>query len=330
MPTPAAALCALLALAGCSGDAPSPGIIGTLALTPDDQTVVFPYRAGRSVGLYRADLDGHDVRLVAEPPGDGVFLDPAVSPDGRLVAFSASKDGVDWERTLMVVPLSGGTPREIPTGIHTVTEVAFSRDGRRLFVLGADEWRHSRGPAGDYTYDVDLYVVGVDGRGLRRLTSLDASVMEELAVVGDSERVVVRLGVEAGDSGSYVFIDPARPGAEPVPVWEPREGLLLVENGAVSPDGQRVAYTDLNERTDLFVMDIATQRVQPVPLPVPEFPGVGSVRWFHRRDALLFHRYDTRTQYYGPARVDLDGSGFADVRIDSAAVLAGARGPAGE
>lgn len=316
------ALIALALASGCTGRTHSrtPTIGPAFALTPDDSTLVFTYLIGDSAALYRADADGGNVRLIAAPSLDVGYNSPAVSPDGRLVAFTAPRAGEAWETTLMVVPLAGGTPREIATPIHTVTEIAFSRDGRHLYLLGADRWRHSRGPAGDYTYDVDLYVVGVDGTGLRRLTHLDAAVMEQLGAVGDPERVVVRLGVEPGDSGDYVFIDPARPAAAPVPVWQPTQTMRLVENAALSPDGRRVAYTDQMDAENFYVMDVATHQARLVALP-DSFPMVRSVQWARYSDALYFFRtrYDLRS---GPTRVRLGTPGSAEIRIDPAAVLA--------
>lgn len=315
----------LALLSGCAGSRSSrqPTIGETFALSPDDSTLVFTYLLGPSAALYRADADGRNVRLIAAPRGNGAFARPAVSPDGRLAAFTAPREGHPWEFTLMVVPLAGGTPREIPTDINTVTEIAFSRDGRHLYVLGADHWYHSRGPAGDSTHDIDLYVVGVDGTGLRRLTQFDAAVMEDLSVVGDPERVVVRLVVAPGASGGYVFLDPADAAAAPVPVWQPSASMRIVQRASVSPDGRRVAYTDVMDASNLYVMDVATQQARLLPLPGP-FPSVQSVRWARHSDAL----YVFRSLYYersGPTRVELGGDGYADVRIDPAEVVAARR-----
>ena len=86
----------------------------------------------------------------------------AWSPDGRLLAFT-NQVGVH------VVPTAGGPVRRLATA-RFLRGVAWSPNGRQLvFAARRTPLRERLGerivPA------TDLYLVGADGRGLRRLTA---------------------------------------------------------------------------------------------------------------------------------------------------------------
>jgi Tol biopolymer transport system component len=82
---------------------------------------------------------------------------PAVSPDGRSIAFVSNRDGND---EIYIMDIDGGNP-------HRLTQITFaddnfpswSPDGRRIVF-------NSGSPRGGF----DLYVIDADGTNLLRLT----------------------------------------------------------------------------------------------------------------------------------------------------------------
>ena len=148
------------------------------AWSPDGSKVVFSRRQ-ESLGpadLYIANRDGTgEVRLTSDP---GDEMDPVWSPDGQTIAY-ISRDGTEQ---LRLVKASGG-PSTVLSRDGTMNESpAFSHDGRRIAFssnrAGKPESAYSAGVRkipGSEGLPVsgahDIYVIGVDGKNLTRLTS---------------------------------------------------------------------------------------------------------------------------------------------------------------
>jgi Tol biopolymer transport system component len=115
---------------------------------------------------------GHRVRL-------GLGVDPAFSPDGRLIVYSIC-DGVQSD--LMVMNSDGTNSHPVlATKKVSEEEPCFSADGRRIFFS-----RDSGGKG--YS---DVYSVAVDGSSLRRLTRTGGEVSENSPQASADGRFVV-------------------------------------------------------------------------------------------------------------------------------------------
>ncbi len=140
-PSPLSSLLLLLLLAGCE---PAPGPDTGPPLTPSglDVPIVFVSRnsmvsilpveaAGRDErpggGLYRLDPDGTLYPLVVGPPLYDVAR-PAVSPDGRTLAFAAVEHPDDpW--TIWTVPARGGGATQITHPVDNPVQDAIDAGG---------------------------------------------------------------------------------------------------------------------------------------------------------------------------------------------------------
>jgi len=184
-----------------------------------------PLRGGRACQLTR----GH-VR-------DGA---PAVSPDGRWLAFVRSPVG-DHDATgqAWVLPLEGGEPWKLTALEHGVGSVAWSPDGRTLALVAQ---------AGD-----QRFIVGEERKGrtptARRITRLDFR--------DDESGHVVRR--------SQLWLVPFRAGATPRQLTS---GDFDVLNPAWSPDGRRIAFAadrgpDATIHPRLQIWSVGTEAVKP-------------------------------------------------------------------
>jgi len=165
------------------------------AWSPDGRSLAFirmsPTDDSPVDGIYLVDAAGRTLRRLTQtrPLASRLFW----SPDGRTIA--AGRDLVDArtgevsradararlglpspDRKLIayahagavyVAPVAeGGAPKRLAAA-ELVSGIAWSPDGRRIAFAG---WRTPLRSRNAYSPPTALYVVGVDGRGLRRLT----------------------------------------------------------------------------------------------------------------------------------------------------------------
>ncbi len=249
---------------------------------PAVELLVERFTRGGVHSWYTMAPDGGQVAPFAGVPGDALAVVPA--PDGRTLALlRATAEGVH----LWLMDRDGGTRRPLVEGVRVVHEVGWSPDGARL-VFSASTLEETE----------DLWVIGADGTGARRLTFdptpgvwFDRSPAwspDGARIAFSSNRSgVTRLWlVNADGSGTVQVLPEALESSERRPAWS-ADGLLTFESataegpgiGLVRPDGTgyrrfapggdvgrpawspdgRVLYTnDVTGDLEVFALDPAT------------------------------------------------------------------------
>ena len=196
--------------------------------------------------IYTLSVDDARLRRITRGKRDNQF--PAVSPDGRWVAYvsNRAKDpDLDALRDdLFVVPFAGGKERRIPTPPGPIQSPRFSPDGRLIAYLGHDNPDDEWGVT-----NVHVWVVGLNGRprardlvpGFDRMC-LDLSIVD-LADVSFGGKVEWsgdgrRLFFVASDTGSTnLFSVPLR-GGKPTRLYA---GKCHVKGFSVNGRGRKAA-----------------------------------------------------------------------------------------
>lgn len=170
------------------------------------------------------------------PPQPPANTSPAVSPDGRQIAFVSTRDG---NADLFVVPAAGGAERPLTRTPEPEGRPEWSADGSRL-VYGV--------AAGETTR---LFSVDVASGASRQIGSVNA---RGAAVSPDLTRVAYtagtwqasRLGVARIDGSAEQFLTTAEQSSI---AWNPR----------FSRDGREVAFTgqDASRQLHVFVVSLA-------------------------------------------------------------------------
>jgi Tol biopolymer transport system component len=140
----------------------------TPAWSPDGQHIAFA--TGRdspdpffvdNIEIYIMDADGGNKRRVTQTPHFHDDFEPAWSPDGSQIAFSAGTDILG--RDIYVTNVDGANRRRLTTHFANDTAPDWSPDGTQIAFQSTRDGPDDDGPAG-------IFVIDADGTNIRRLT----------------------------------------------------------------------------------------------------------------------------------------------------------------
>jgi len=220
--------------------------------------------------IWLAAWDGSGTRQLTFREGESESS-PRFSPDGRQIAFLSSRGNDEAEdHRLWVMPLNGGEARPLPGITGSVSDFAWSPDGRHLALIVSDKppepEKDAKGEDRPRPIVIDRYHFKVDGVGylgperdrlwlyelatgkMQRLTNGDYDEFLP-AWAPDSNRLafVSRRAPDQDrtpDSNIYIARLDA-PGAEPfrLTVYEGADSPMDAGSyPAWSPDGKQIAY----------------------------------------------------------------------------------------
>jgi len=146
--------------------------------SPDGRRLVFTSGHGGRDATYVMNADGSHVKQLSGSPHGQNFSDtyPTWSPDGRRIAFKRYIDGDTWSR-VWVMDASSKHQRQAVPGPLESQGPAWTPDSRHLLFTRAPNGRLNVQTDSDITRSnggpqpSEIYIVGLDGRGLRKVIS---------------------------------------------------------------------------------------------------------------------------------------------------------------
>jgi dipeptidyl aminopeptidase/acylaminoacyl peptidase len=173
----------------------------------DERWLAFDSDRGGSPQLYRMPLaSGGEVEQLTH--GTEPAFAPAISPDGREVAYHAFQGGT---RQVFVIPAEGGRPTQVTSGSGQYQNPEWSPDGQMLAVL-----KGYRTPA----QEIMLVTRGSGGRWSAPRTLLKAGILGVWAPAGRS--VLIATGV-VGLANALVVVPSVEQGGVPHVVLSVRD-----------------------------------------------------------------------------------------------------------
>jgi Tol biopolymer transport system component len=198
-------------------------------LFPDGGQIVFV--KGQEIWIARADGSGQQ-SVRGLPKSGWSTTTPAVSPDGRWIAFFRREAGPKGD--LWVIPASGGQARQLTFDVQDGGEPVWTRDGRWILFPSAR--------SGSLT----LWRVAFGG-GTPEPVTIGAGEDMSPAISPDGKRLIF---TNARHSWVLTLLDPVS-GVRQELLSQPEDIAMPV----FSPEGDRIAYFQhLSGEVHLFVM----------------------------------------------------------------------------
>lgn len=298
--------------------------LGSVQFSPDGRRIAYVVtRADMARNVHDSDVwlidaDGrNNFQLTRGPRSDS---SPQWSPDGKSIAFLSDRDG---STGLYAIRADGGESVKLTGNGVSVRVFQWSPDGKRIAFTRTDQRggeeerpateRDDARVVGESTRQAHLYVVDVESRAVRRLTSGGFSVWS-LSWSPDGRQIAFDRGPGTGLDDMYRtdihLLDVESGAATPLVV---RPGLD--RNPRFSPDGKSVAFTSTRGENNwlrehhLTVVSVADRQIRDIGASYGRIPE--SFTWSPDGRTLWFEgAWNTTSQLF---RTDAAGGAFANV-----------------
>jgi Tol biopolymer transport system component len=248
----------------------------------------------RGGNIWIADSDGGGARQLTHSHQD---RGPAVSPDGKWVAFYSGAGEETGFGQIFLIPSQGGVIQQfrhpqLQGGEHP----AFSPDGKSLLFVGLSDLKVNKSQGSELSYaTMSLSLADLGSGAVRRIisrpnTMLDTGYVYSHPAISADGRLIAYQESGSDVSGGFVVIDLQgqrmlrfpRNSREATPYWRPQ----------FSPDGQEMLCyspaTDAGKEDIIYLVNLASGKKTMValgasPTYVEHGKAIVFVRWPQER-----------------------------------------------
>jgi TolB protein len=260
MRRPIPAVLVLLLIAACADEPVTPLIpsyeaaLSSLAGKPGG--IVYTHRppSNTPVNLWLMDPDGGNQRQITFSPAGVGNITPDWSPDGKLIAFTSTRDGN--AEIFVMGPEERGDPAQLTFTSGSIVNQGpvWSPNGKQIAFYSSRDG------------DTEIYLMDADGSNVRQLTF--NTIPDEYPDFSPNGKLI------AWQSGGDIYLMDLRDGSTTL-VWDAPFRSDMPE---FSPDGKQLTFMDRGpaDRLGCFVMTInvdgtgalnLTPRAADTPLP---------------------------------------------------------------
>lgn len=132
------------------------GINSGAAFAPGDNFLLLTLSSGGQADIYRMTSDGKTITPLTRGPAGAMNVEPAISPDGKQVAFSSDRAG---RPMIYIMNIDGSNVRRITFAGKYNASPVWSPDGKQIAFAGQD------------SSHFDIFVINADKTNMKRLTS---------------------------------------------------------------------------------------------------------------------------------------------------------------
>lgn len=125
--------------------------------SPDGKHIYLSISNGDNHDIYRIDPDGKNRVQITKGKFGELNVEPSVSPDGKKIAFSSTRNG--RKPMIYIMNTDGSDIKQVTYAGDYNSSPSWSPDGKKIVFAGQDKTHY------------DIFIMNADGTGLERLTS---------------------------------------------------------------------------------------------------------------------------------------------------------------
>lgn len=131
------------------------GMNSGASFSPDNQHIFLTISQGLNPDIYKINYTGDIVSKITNGPAGSMNVEPAVSPDGKKIAFSSDRAG---QTMIYIMNIDGTNVERMTFAGQFNASPAWSPDGKKIAF------------AGQLGNNFDIFILTVEGKNLVRVT----------------------------------------------------------------------------------------------------------------------------------------------------------------